>query len=239
MIVLRSPKGAGPLPEIEGHFLEGFWRAHQVPLPAAKKDPEQLRALEHWMHSLRPDPLFDSDGKLASVFRELAPTGDRRMSANPHANGGRLKKALRLPDFREFAANVDKPGRAQVENTRPLGSFLAEVMKRNASNFRVFGPDETSSNKLDALFTVTKKFWIEERFPEDQDGGNLAPDGRVMEMLSEHTIEGMLEGYLLTGRHGLFSCYEAFIHIIDSMFNQHAKWLKVCNHLTWRRRSHP
>ncbi len=233
MIVLRSPKGWTAPRKIEGHFLEGFWRAHQVPLPAAKKDPKQLRALEKWMHSLRPDPLFEGDG-LASVFRELAPTGDRRMSANPHANGGRLKKALRSPDFRDYGANVDRPGRTQAENTRPLGSFLAEVMKRNASNFRVFGPDETSSNKLDALFTVTKKFWIEERFPEDDDGGNLAPDGRVMEMLSEHTMEGMLEGYLLTGRHGFLSTYESFVHVIDSMFNQHAKWLEICNHLTWR-----
>ncbi len=234
MIVLRSPKGWTAPRKMEGHFLEGFWRAHQVPLPAAKKDPEQLRHLENWMRSQRPDPFFDGNGRLASVFRELAPTGDRRMSANPHANGGRLKKALRLPDFREFAANVDKPGRAQVENTRPLGFFLAEVMKRNGNNFRVFGPDETSSNKLDALYTVTKKFWIEERFPEDDDGGNLAPDGRVMEMLSEHTMEGMLEGYLLTGRHGFLSTYESFVHVIDSMFNQHAKWLEICNHLSWR-----
>jgi xylulose-5-phosphate/fructose-6-phosphate phosphoketolase len=234
MIVLRSPKGWTAPRTLEGHFLEGFWRAHQVPLPAVKKDPEQLRALENWMHSQRPDPLFEGNGRLASVFRDLAPTGDHRMSANPHCNGGRLKKALRLPDFRDFAANIDKPGHAQVENTRPLGFFLAEVMKRNASNFRVFGPDETSSNKLDGLYTVTKKFWIEERFPEDDDGGNLAPDGRVMEMLSEHTMEGMLEGYLLTGRHGFLSTYESFVHVIDSMFNQHAKWLEICNHLTWR-----
>jgi xylulose-5-phosphate/fructose-6-phosphate phosphoketolase len=234
MIVLRSPKGWTAPRTLERHFLEGFWRAHQVPLPAVKKDPEQLRALENWMHSQRPDPLFEGNGRLASVFRDLAPTGDHRMSANPHSNGGRLKKALRLPDFRDFAANIDKPGHAQAENTRPLGFFLAEVMKRNGSNFRVFGPDETSSNKLDGLYTVTKKFWIEERFPEDDDGGNLAPDGRVMEMLSEHTMEGMLEGYLLTGRHGFLSTYESFVHVIDSMFNQHAKWLEICNHLTWR-----
>jgi len=234
MIVLRSPKGWTAPRNVEGHYLEGFWRAHQVPLPAAKKDPEQLRVLESWMRSQKPDPLFDGKGKLADVFRELAPTGHRRMSANPHANGGRLKKALRLPDFREFAAKVEKPGRVQTENTRPLGAFLAEVMKRNGSNFRVFGPDETSSNKLDALYSVTRKFWIEERFPEDNDGGNLANDGRVMEMLSEHTMEGMLEGYLLTGRHGFLSTYESFVHVIDSMFNQHAKWLEICNHLTWR-----
>jgi len=234
MIVLRSPKGWTAPREMEGHFLEGFWRAHQVPLPAAKKDPEQLRILENWMRSQMPESFFDGNGKLASVFRELAPTGDRRMSANPHANGGRLKKALRLSDFREFGATVEKPGCTQAENTRPLGVFLADVMKRNPNNFRVFGPDETSSNKLDALYAVTKKFWIEERFPEDNDGGNLAVDGRVMEMLSEHTMEGMLEGYLLTGRHGFLSTYESFVHVIDSMFNQHAKWLEICNHLTWR-----
>ena len=234
MIILRSPKGWTAPRRMDGHYLEGFWRAHQVPLPAVKSNPEQLHMLENWMRSQRPDPLFEADGKLAEVFRELAPTGDRRMSANPHANGGRLKKDLRLPDFRDFATTVDKPGRVQVENTRPLGFFLADVMKRNFANFRVFGPDETSSNKLDALYTVTKKFWIEERFPEDDDGGNLSPDGRVTEMLSEHTMEGMLEGYLLTGRHGFLSTYESFVHVIDSMFNQHAKWLEICNHLSWR-----
>jgi xylulose-5-phosphate/fructose-6-phosphate phosphoketolase len=234
MIVLRSPKGWTAPRQIDGHFLEGFWRAHQVPLPAVKANPEQLQMLETWMHSQKPDPLFEADGRLAPVFRELAPTGDRRMSANPHANGGRLKKNLRLPDFRDFAVNVEKPGRTQVENTRPLGFFLADVMKRNANNFRVFGPDETTSNKLDGLFTVTKKFWIEQRFPEDDDGGNLSSDGRVVEMLSEHTMEGMLEGYLLTGRHGFLSTYESFVHVIDSMFNQHAKWLEICNHLSWR-----
>ncbi|MGC2446343.1 MAG: phosphoketolase family protein [Candidatus Sulfotelmatobacter sp.] len=234
MIVLRSPKGWTAPRHMEGHYLEGFWRAHQVPLPAAKRDPEQLRILESWMRSQMPKSFFDGNGKLASVFRELAPTGDHRMSANPHANGGRLKKALRLPDFREFAAKVDKPGTTMTENTRPLGFFLAETMKRNPGNFRVFGPDETSSNKLDGLYTVTKKFWIEDYFPEDADGGNLAVDGRVLEMLSEHTMEGMLEGYLLTGRHGFLSSYEAFIHIIDSMFNQHAKWLEISSHLSWR-----
>src|SRR5246500_2636684 len=234
MIVLRSPKGWTAPREMEGHFLEGFWRAHQVPLPAVKKDPVQLRALEDWMRSQKPEPFFDTSGKLAPVFAELAPTGTRRMSANPHANGGRIKKALRLPDFRNYAANIDKPGHAQVENTRPLGRMLADVMRDNPNNFRVFGPDETTSNKLDAIYEVSRKFWIEERFPEDNDGGNLAPDGRVMEMLSEHTLEGMLEGYLLTGRHGFFSSYEAFVHIIDSMFNQYAKWLEMCSHLSWR-----
>jgi xylulose-5-phosphate/fructose-6-phosphate phosphoketolase len=234
MIVLRSPKGWTAPRQMEGHYLEGFWRAHQVPLPAVKSNPDQLRILENWMHSQMPDSFFDGKGHLSPVFRELSPTGDRRMSANPHANGGRLKKALRLPDFRDYAAKVDKPGTTQTENTRPLGSFLAEIMKRNSVNFRVFGPDETSSNKLDALYSVTKKFWIEDRFPEDDDGGNLSADGRVIEMLSEHTMEGMLEGYLLTGRHGFLSSYESFIHVIDSMFNQHAKWLEICNHLTWR-----
>jgi len=184
MIVLRSPKGWTAPRELEGHYLEGFWRAHQVPLPAAKKDPVQLRTLENWMRSQRPEHFFDENGRLASVFTELAPTGPRRMSANPHANGGRLKKSLRLPDFRDYANPTEKPGLSQAENTRPLGRMLADVMKMNPHNFRVFGPDETTSNKLDALYAVTKKFWIEERFPEDNDGGNLANDGRVMEMLS-------------------------------------------------------
>jgi len=234
MIVLRSPKGWTAPREVEGHFLEGFWRAHQVPLPAAKKDPEQLRVLENWMRTLKPESFFDGNGKLAPVFVELAPTGTRRMSANPHANGGRLKKALRLPDFRNYFDKCEKPGTTLSENTRPLGAFLRDVMKLNMNNFRVFGPDETTSNKLDAIYAVSKKFWIEELFPEDKDGGNLAADGRVMEMLSEHTMEGMLEGYLLTGRHGFLSTYESFVHVIDSMFNQHAKWLEICNHLSWR-----
>ena len=234
MIVLRSPKGWTAPRELEGHFLEGFWRAHQVPLPAVKKDPKQLQTLENWMHSQKPDPFFDSKGKLSSFFTEMSPSGTRRMSANPHANGGRLKKSLRLPDFRDYAVGTVQRGRSQAENTRPLGRMLADVMKENSNNFRVFGPDETTSNKLDAIYSVSKKFWIEENFPEDKDGGNLAQDGRVMEMLSEHTLEGMLEGYLLTGRHGFFSTYEAFVHIIDSMFNQYAKWLEICRHLSWR-----
>jgi len=234
MIVLRSPKGWTAPREVEGHFLEGFWRAHQVPLPNAKKDPEQLRILEAWMHSQKPDPFFADEGGLVSLFNELAPTGNRRMSANPHANGGRLKKALRMPDFRDYAIKVDKPGVTQADNTRPLGALLRDVMKENMNNFRVFGPDETTSNRLDAIYAVSKKFWIEEFFPEDRDGGNLARDGRVFEMLSEHTVEGMLEGYLLTGRHGFLSTYESFVHIIDSMFNQHAKWLEMCRTLSWR-----
>jgi len=234
MIVLRSPKGWTAPRQVEGHYLEGFWRAHQVPLPNVKKDPEQLRILEDWMTALRPDPFFDKDGKLDSSFSDLAPSGNRRMSANPHANGGRLKKALRMPDFRDYAVQVEKQGESQAENTRPLGAFLGDVMKLNMHNFRVFGPDETTSNKLDAIYATSKKFWIEEYFPEDKDGGNLAPDGRVTEMLSEHTMEGMLEGYLLTGRHGFLSSYESFVHVIDSMFNQHAKWLEMSRQLSWR-----
>jgi len=234
MIVLRSPKGwTAPL-EVEGHRLEGFWRAHQVPLPNVKSDPEQLQLLERWMRSQRPADLFDGQGRFVQEFRGLAPAGTRRMSANLHANGGRLKKALRLPDFREYGIPVEKPGTIHAENTRPLGAMLRDVTKANMSNFRVFGPDENTSNKLDAIYEVSKKFWIEEFFPEDLDGGELSNDGRVIEMLSEHTMEGMLEGYLLTGRHGFFSTYEAFVHVIDSMFNQHAKWLEICNHLSWR-----
>ena len=234
MIVLRSPKGWTAPIEVEGHRLEGFWRAHQVPLSAVKKDPEQLRVLESWMRSMHPEELFDANGKFMPELRELAPTGNHRMSANPHANGGRLKKALRLPDFRQYGVTVEKPATMQAENTRPLGVFLRDVMKENMDNFRVFSPDENTSNKLDAIYQVSKKFWLEEFFPEDLDGGELSKDGRVMEMLSEHTMEGMLEGYLLTGRHGFFSTYESFAHVIDSMFNQHAKWLEICNHLSWR-----
>ena len=234
MIVLRSPKGWTAPREVEGHLLEGFWRAHQVPLPAVKKDAEQLRTLENWMRAQKPEPLFDHNGHLVPLFSELAPAGERRMSANPHANGGRLKKALRLPDFRDYCVKVDKPSHTGVENTRPLGEFLRDVMKLNMHNFRVFGPDETSSNKLNAIYAVSKKFWIEEFFPEDLDGGELSTEGRVTEMLSEHTVEGMLEGYLLTGRHGFLSTYESFVHVIDSMFNQHAKWLEMSRHLSWR-----
>jgi xylulose-5-phosphate/fructose-6-phosphate phosphoketolase len=234
MIVLRSPKGWTAPREVEGHYLEGFWRAHQVPLPNVKKDPEQLRTLESWMRSLKPKEFFDGNGHLVAPFSELAPQGTRRMSANLHANGGRVKKALRLPDFREYGIECTKPGKTKAENTPPLGAFLRDTMKLNMKNFRVFAPDENTSNKLDAIYAVSKKFWIEQFFPEDSDGGELATDGRVIEMLSEHTMEGMLEGYLLTGRHGFFSSYESFIHVIDSMFNQHAKWLEICNHLSWR-----
>jgi xylulose-5-phosphate/fructose-6-phosphate phosphoketolase len=234
MIVVRSPKGWTAPREVEGHYLEGFWRAHQVPLPNVKKDPEQLRTLEAWMRALKPKEFFQGGGQLVAEFRDLAPKGTRRMSANLHANGGRLKKALRLPDFREYGIECTKPGKTKAENTPPLGAFLRDTMKQNMKNFRVFAPDENTSNKLDAIYAVSKKFWIEQFFPEDSDGGELATDGRVIEMLSEHTMEGMLEGYLLTGRHGFFSSYESFIHVIDSMFNQHAKWLEICNHLSWR-----
>ena len=235
MIVLRSPKGWGAPEEVGGHRLEGFWRAHQVPLTDVKKNPEQMRTLENWLRQQRPEELFDANGRLSPELKELAPTGNRRMSANPHANGGVLRKPLRLPNFCDYAAKVDHPGSIELENVPPLGGFLRDVMKLNPNNFRVFGPDETTSNKLQAVYEVTKKFWIADSFPEDKDGGELAPDGRVIEMLSEHTMEGMLEGYLLTGRNGFISSYEAFVHVIDSMFNQHAKWLSICNHLTWRR----
>ncbi|MGO9008781.1 MAG: phosphoketolase [Bryobacteraceae bacterium] len=234
MIVMRTPKGWGAPREVGGHRLEGFWRAHQVPLPDVKKNPEQLRLLEDWMRGLKPEELFDAGGKLRPELKELAPTGARRMSANPHANGGILKRDLRLPDFRSYAFSVAQPGKSEAENTRPLGVFLRDTMKMNMDHFRVFGPDETTSNKLDAIYQASRKFWIAEYFPEDADGTELAPDGRVVEMLSEHTMEGMLEGYLLTGRHGFLSSYEAFVHVIDSMFNQHAKWLSICNHLSWR-----
>jgi len=234
MIVLRTPKGWTAPMEVGGHRLEGFWRAHQVPMADVKKNPERLRELENWMHSYKPEELFDQSGRLIPELKELAPTGSRRMGANPHANGGHLKKALRLPDFQQYGLKVEKPGTIQAENTRPLGAFLRDVMKLNMKNFRVFGPDENTSNRLNDIYTVSKKCWIAEYFPEDADGGELAADGRVIEMLSEHTVEGMLEGYLLTGRHGFISSYEAFIHVIDSMFNQHAKWLSICNHLSWR-----
>src|SRR5438034_141562 len=234
MIVLRTPKGWTAPKEVDGHRLEGFWRAHQVPMADVRKNPQRLQQLEKWMRSYKPEELFDESGKLVAELKALAPTGARRMGANPHANGGKLKRALRLPDFQEYGLKLEKPGTIEAENTRPLGVFLRDVMKLNMKNFRVFGPDENTSNKLNDIYAVSKKFWIAEDFPEDADGGELARDGRVIEMLSEHTVEGMLEGYLLTGRHGFISSYESFIHVIDSMFNQHAKWLSICNHLSWR-----
>jgi len=234
MIVLRSPKGWTAPGGVDGHKLEGFWRAHQVPMADVKKNPGRLHELEAWMRSYKPEELFDQKGRLHAELKQLAPIGTRRMAANPHANGGHLKRDLRLPDFRQYGTKLEKPGVIQMENTRPLGVFLRDVMKANMNNFRVFGPDENTSNKLDAVYQASKKFWIAEYFPEDIDGGELARDGRVVEMLSEHTVEGMLEGYLLTGRHGFISTYESFVHVIDSMFNQHAKWLSICNHLSWR-----
>ena len=234
MIVLRTPKGWTSPAEVDGHKLEGFWRSHQVPLAGVKKNPAHLKMLEDWMRSYQPEELFDETGSILPELKALTPSGARRMGANPHANGGLLKKTLRLPDFREYGIKFDKPGQVEAENTRPLGKFLRDVMKANMNTFRVFGPDENTSNKLNDIYEVSKKFWLEEYFPEDSDGGELATDGRVIEMLSEHTLEGMLEGYLLTGRHGFFSTYEAFAHVIDSMFNQHAKWLSICNELSWR-----
>jgi len=234
MIVLRSPKGWTAPGGVDGHKLEGFWRAHQVPMADVKKNPGRLHELEAWMRSYKPEELFDQKGRLHEELKQLAPIGTRRMGANLHSNGGHLKGDLRLPDFRQYGTKLEKPGVIQMENTRPLGVFLRDVMKANMNNFRVFGPDENTSNKLDAVYQASKKFWIAEYFPEDIDGGELARDGRVVEMLSEHTVEGMLEGYLLTGRHGFISTYESFVHVIDSMFNQHAKWLSICNHLSWR-----
>jgi xylulose-5-phosphate/fructose-6-phosphate phosphoketolase len=234
MIVLRSPKGwTGPR-EVDGHRVEGSWRAHQVPLAQVHESPAQLALLEQWLRSYRPEELFDAQGRLAPELRALAPRGARRMSANPHANGGLLRRALRLPDFRDHAVAVPTPGQTSAENTRPLGALLRDVLRGNPDNFRVFGPDETASNRLSAVYEASKKTWLAERLPEDDDGGELAPDGRVMELLSEHTLEGWLEGYLLTGRHGFFASYEAFVHVIDSMFNQHAKWLDIAEDLAWR-----
>jgi len=234
MIVLRTPKGWTGPKEVDGHKVEGSWRAHQVPLAGVRENPEHLRQLEEWLRSYQPEALFDERGRLIPELRALAPTGTRRMSANPHANGGLLRRALRLPDFRDYATAVAGPGETRVGNTRPLGEFLRDILRRNPDNFRIFGPDETRSNRLNAVFEASKKTWLAAMLPEDADGGELAPDGRVMELLSEHTLEGWLEGYLLTGRHGLFATYEAFVHIIDSMFNQHAKWLDIAEDIAWR-----
>ena len=235
MIVLRTPKGWTGPKEINGHKAEGSWRSHQVPFSDVRSNPTHLKLLEDWMRSYRPEELFDADGRLIAELRELAPAGNRRMSANPHANGGLLRKDLKMPDFRDYAVEVKEAGKVLHENTRPLGEFLRDVMRNNMNNFRVFGPDETASNRLQAVYEASKKTWMAELYPEDADGGELARDGRVMEMLSEHTLIGWLEGYLLSGRHGFFHTYEAFAHVIDSMFNQHAKWLEVSNnHVPWR-----
>jgi xylulose-5-phosphate/fructose-6-phosphate phosphoketolase len=234
MIVLRSPKGwTGPR-EVDGHKVEGFWRSHQVPLSGMHGNPGHLKQLDEWMRSYRPQELFDATGRLIPELRALAPKGARRMGANPHANGGLLRKPLRMPNFRSYALKVEKPGQIMAENTRPLGQFLRDIMRDNMTNFRVFGPDENSSNRLDAIYEVSKKLWLAESLPEDADGGQLSTDGRVLEMLSEHTLEGWLEGYLLTGRHGFLSTYEAFAHVIDSMFNMHAKWLASSREQAWR-----
>ena len=233
MIILKSPKGWTGPKEVDGKKTEDSWRSHQVPLSELASKPDHVKQLEAWMQSYRPHELFDERGALLPELAALAPTGNRRMGANPHANGGMLLRELRLPDFRDYAVKVVQPGHTSAEATRVLGTWLRDVMARNMDNFRVFGPDETASNRLGALFEVTDRTWVAERLDYDD---HLAPDGRVMEILSEHTCQGWLEGYLLTGRHGFFSCYEAFIHIIDSMFNQHAKWLKVTSmEIPWRR----
>jgi len=234
MIVLNSPKGWTGPKEIDGRPVEGTFRSHQVPLSDPATNPEHLQQLEQWLLSYRPQELFDRNGRLKTELADLAPKGQRRMSANPHANGGLLLRDLRMPDFRQYGVNVPAPGAVNAEDTAVLGAFIRDVIKSNSDqrNFRLFGPDETISNKLTAVFEVTRRQWEGQTNPTDE---FLDQDGRVMEVLSEHQCEGWLEGYLLTGRHGLFNCYEAFIHIIDSMFNQHAKWLKVTSRLPWRR----
>ncbi len=230
MIVLNSPKGWTGPKTVDGLKTEGYWRSHQVPFGEMDR-PEHVRLLEEWMNSYRPRELFDQDGRLKPEIAALAPAGARRMSANPHANGGLLRRELMLPDYADYAVPVAHPGQHDAESTRVMGAFLRDVIRQNR-NFRVFGPDETASNRLSAVFEVTERAWAAEILPEDD---HLAPAGGVIEILSEHTCEGLLEGYLLTGRHGLFNCYEAFIHIVDSMFNQHAKWLKASREIPWRR----
>jgi xylulose-5-phosphate/fructose-6-phosphate phosphoketolase len=235
MIVLRAPKGwTGPR-EIDGHHVEGTWRSHQVPVADVRENPAHLKLLEDWMRSYRPDELFDAAGRLFPELQALAPHGRRRMSANPHANGGVLRRDLRLPDFRDYAVKIERAGGTLHENTRPLGEYLRDVMGANMDQFRMFGPDETSSNRLQAVYQASKKTWMADFAPADADGGELARDGRVMEMLSEQTLIGWQEGYVLTGRHGFFHTYEAFAHVIDSMFNQYAKWLDISkNDVAWR-----
>jgi xylulose-5-phosphate/fructose-6-phosphate phosphoketolase len=235
VIVLRSPKGWTGPKEINGHKAEGSWRSHQVPFSDVHDNPSHLQLLEDWLRGYKPEELFDAAGRLQPELRALAPKGSRRMSANPRANGGLLRKDLSLPDFRDYAVKVPEAGKVLYENTKPLGEFLRDILRRNPTSFRLFGPDETASNRLQAVYEASKKTWLADMLPEDADGGELARDGRVMEMLSEHTLVGWLEGYLLTGRHGFFHTYEAFAHVIDSMFNQHAKWLDISkNHVHWR-----
>ena len=235
MIVLRSPKGwTGPR-EMDGQRLEGFWRSHQVPLAQVKTSGTQLEMLEQWLRSYRPWELFDAQGAPVDLVRSHAPSGPQRMGSNPRANGGLLRQTLRLPPLEPFAVDVERPGAIQAANTAPLGQWIGAIMKHNPQNYRLFGPDETASNRLQAVYAVSKKCWMADILPEDDHGSELSPDGRVIEMLSEHTLVGMMEGYLLTGRYGLFHTYEAFAHIISSMFNQHAKWLEVCKfHVPWR-----
>lgn len=233
MIILKTPKGWTGPKEVDGEKAEDSWRSHQVPFAEFDK-PGHLKLLEEWMKSYRPDALFDEKGRIVPELADLAPQGNRRMGANPHANGGLLLKNLKMPDFRDYAINIPKHGQVIGEPTRVMGEFLRDVMKLNEGrrNFRVMGPDEVNSNRLGALFEVTNRAWMAETIPDDD---HLSPDGRVMEILSEHTCQGWLEGYLITGRHGLFTSYEAFIHIVDAMFNQHAKWLKVSKEIPWRR----
>lgn len=235
MIVLRTPKGWTGPKEVAGHKVEDFWRAHQVPLSDVHKNDNNLARLQEWLKSYKPEELFTDEGKLLPSLRALAPTGARRMSANPIANGGLVRKDLKLPDFREYGIDTKGHGKVEAENTKPLGTFLRDVMRNNMTNFRVFGPDETASNRLQNIYEASKKVWMAEMRPEDADGSELTTDGRVMEILSEHTLSGWLEGYLLSGRHGFFHTYEAFAHVIDSMFNQHAKWLDISRHeVPWR-----
>lgn len=235
MIILRSPKGWTGPKEVDGHQVENFWRSHQVPVTEVKSNPEHLRIVEQWMRSYRPQELFDEHGALMPELQDLAPVGERRMSANPHANGGKLRKPLAIPDFRDYAVPLDSPGSKRVSPTENLGRFLRDVMKSNMTSFRLFSPDENASNRLQEVYKASPKTWMAQIKPGDADGTEIAPDGRVMEMLSEHTLEGWLEGYLLTGRHGIFNTYEAFVHIVDSMYNQHAKWLdKAKLEVRWR-----
>jgi xylulose-5-phosphate/fructose-6-phosphate phosphoketolase len=232
MVILRTPKGWTGPKIVDGLPAEGSFRSHQVPLADVRENPAHLAQLEEWLRSYRPDELFDERGRLQPDIAALAPRGDRRMSANPHANGGLLLRDLHLPDFRDYAVDVPAPATSFAEATRVLGTFLRDVVARNTDNFRIFGPDETASNRLTPVFEATDRTWVAETLPTDD---HLAPDGRILEVLSEHLCQGWLEGYLLTGRHGLFNCYEAFIHIVDSMFNQHAKWLKMTREIPWRR----
>jgi xylulose-5-phosphate/fructose-6-phosphate phosphoketolase len=232
VLILRTPKGWTCPKEVDGQLVEGSWRSHQVPLSELASRPDQLRLLEDWLRSYRPDELFTVEGRLRADLEEMAPVGTRRMSANPHANGGLLLRELNLPDFRQYAIAVPHPGSVQAEATRELGKFLRDIVKANEWNFRVFGPDETASNRLNAVFEASPRCWTADILPTDSE---LSPDGRIMEVLSEHLCQGWLEGYLLTGRHGFFSCYEAFIHIVASMFNQHAKWLDITRDIPWRK----